>query len=297
MELDPNKHRLSEEDHQSILENKIIPRLFSGKKSTDNPVAVIFGGQPGAGKSAAVEDAIHELYDRGGAVDIIGDDLRGDHPLYDSLLSQDDKTAAFYTDRDTGLWIEKTIAYAKEKKINIVIEGTMRDGNKVAKTMESLRTAGYEIDARVLAVSEMLSHLGILHRYERQKADRGEARMTTPQSHKAAYDGIPLTLERIERDKLADRVTLYRRGAEVIYSNRLQDGEWLKEPQARVALEAERSRPMNRAEIQAYVKILDDLADLLTKSERQATPDEIKALESLRQFTKGPARWQGPRQP
>ena len=286
MELDPNKYRLSEEEHQNIFETKIIPKLFLYKESTDKPVAVIFGGQPGAGKSAAVEDAIHELYDRGGAVDIIGDDLRGDHPQYDALLAQDDKTAAFYTDRDTGQWVEKAIAYAKEQKINIVIEGTMRDGNKVAETMESLRAAGYEIDARVLAVNEMLSRQGILHRYERQKADRGEARMTTPQSHQAAYDGIPLTLERIEREKLADRVTLYRRGAQAIYSNRLQGGEWLNEPQARVALEAERSRPMTLAELKAYARTFDDLADLLVKPERQATPDEIKALENLRQLAK-----------
>jgi hypothetical protein len=52
-------------------------------------------------------------------------------------MEKDDKTAAFYTDRDAGQWVEKAIAYAKEQRVNVVIEGMMRDNNKVAKTEEA----------------------------------------------------------------------------------------------------------------------------------------------------------------
>jgi len=41
--------------------------------------------------------------------------------------------------------------------------------------MQSLRAAGYEIDARALAVHEKLSWQVVLQRYEAQKADRGSA--------------------------------------------------------------------------------------------------------------------------
>lgn len=187
MASNPDRYRLSEADHQAIFEQDIKPDLFAGAKPSNQPVAVIFGGQPGAGKSAAVDSAMRELEPRGGAVQIIGDDLRGYHPHYARLMERDDKTAAFYTDRDTGQWVEKAIAEAKAQRVNIVIEGTMRDGNKVAATMESLRGAGYEIDARALAVNPRLSEQGILQRYENQKADRGTGRMTTPEAHRAAY--------------------------------------------------------------------------------------------------------------
>jgi hypothetical protein len=100
------------------------------------------------------------------------------------------KTAAFYTDRDTGQWVEKAIAEAKAKRVNLIVEGTMRDGDKVAATMESLREAGYQIDARALAVTSRLSEQGILQRYEKQKAVRDYGRMTTPEAHRAAYDGM-----------------------------------------------------------------------------------------------------------
>jgi hypothetical protein len=45
----------------------------------------------------------------------------------------------------------------------------MRDADKVAQTMQSLRSAGYEVDARALAVNERLSWQGVLQHYEAQK--------------------------------------------------------------------------------------------------------------------------------
>lgn len=286
MALDADRYRLSETDHQATFDQDIKPDLFAGAKPSNQPVAVIFGGQPGAGKSAAVDAAMRDLEPHGGAVQIIGDDLRGYHPQYARLMEADDKTAAFYTDRDTGKWVEKAIDEAKAQRVNIVIEGTMRDGNKVAETMQNLRAAGYEIDARALAVNERLSQQGIMQRYEEQKADRGTGRMTTPEAHKAALDGMPVTLERIERDKLADRVTLYQRGAEAIYTNELQAGQWAKEPQARAALEAERARPMTLQERRSYAEGFDRLAELMARPERQASAEEVKKVDELRQQAK-----------
>ena len=60
----------------------------------------------------------------------------------------------------------------------------MRDANKVVSTVQSLRAAGYQIDVRALAVNALFSQQGILQRYEEQKADRGNGRMTTPKPTK-----------------------------------------------------------------------------------------------------------------
>lgn len=245
MAANPDQYRLSEADHQAIFEQDIKPDLFAGAKPSSQPVAVIFGGQPGAGKSAAVDSAMRELEPRGGAVQIIGDDLRGYHLHYARLMERDDKTAAFYTDRDTGQWVEKAIAEAKAQRVNIVIEGTMRDGNKVAATMESLRAAGYEIDARALAVNPRLSEQGILQRYENQKADRGTGRMTTPEAHRAAYNGMPATLERIERDKLADMLARPERQASADELRKVDDLR--RQAKAELAAEVFRQEPPEKA--------------------------------------------------
>jgi len=274
----PLLHKLDEKEHQSIFEKDIKPDIFANTKPSSQPIAIIFGGQPGAGKSAAIDIAISELDMLGGFVQIIGDDLRNYHPKYAKLMEADDRTAAFYTDRDTGRWVEKTIAEAKNRRVNIVIEGTMRDSGKVVETMLSLRAAGYTIDARVLAVHERLSEQGIFQRYEHQKADRGVGRMTTPEAHRAAYEAVPATLERIEREKLADRVTLYRRGGEEIYRNELQNGQWQQAPQARQALEVERARIMTPEEAYQYTAGWGGLLQQLEEPTRKATGQEKIAI-------------------
>lgn len=279
MAMNPDRFRLDEVQHQAIFEQRIKPDLFADVKPSSLPVAVVFGGQPGAGKSAAVGAAVNELAACGGAVQIIGDDLRDYHPAYVRLMRADDKTAAFYTDRDTGRWVEKAIAEAKVRRVNIVIEGTMRDGDKVAATMNGLRGAGYQIEARALAVPWCLSEQGIMQRYENQKADRGAGRMTTEQAHRAAYEGMLQTLDRVEQEKLADRVTIYRRGAEVIYSNEVQDGQWVRTPQARAVVEAERARPMTRTECEEYIRGFEDLLELM--HQRQAGDEEIHKVVAL----------------
>jgi fido (protein-threonine AMPylation protein) len=283
MALDADQYRLNEVDHQAIFDHEIRLDLFAGAKPANQPVAVIFGGQPGAGKSVAVEMVVNDFDSRGGSVQIIGDNLRSYHPDFDRLLNIDDKTAAFYTDKDTGKWVEKAIEEAKAQRVNIVIEGTMRDAAKVAYTMQTLRAAGYTIDVRALAVNELFSQQGIMQRYENQKVDRGTGRMTTPESHKAAFDGMPGTVELIEREKLANRVTIYRRGAEMIYTNELRAGEWVNRPQAREVLEIERARPMTLQELLSYAEGFDRLTELLARPERSGSADEIKRVEDLRQ--------------
>ncbi len=281
MSHDPAAYRLSDSENQRIFDARIKPRLFAGVEPVARPVAVIFGGQPGSGKSATLDRAADDLAQRGGAVQIIGDDLRVFHPDNARLMREDDKIAAFYTGPDSGIWVEKAIAYAKDRRFNIIIEGTMRDSNVVAATMTGLRDAGYEIDARALAVPFRVSEQGIYQRYENQKADRGEGRMTTPEAHQAAYDGLPITLARIENEKLADRVTIYRRGAVTIYENELRDGKWQREPQAAAVLETERARSLTPAEAQAYSDGFDALAVLIGAPGRNATPDEIAKIDKL----------------
>ena len=59
--LDPLLYKLSEETHSQIFEKEIKPRVFNGVSSAQNPTAIIFGGQPGAGKSALYTLALEQL--------------------------------------------------------------------------------------------------------------------------------------------------------------------------------------------------------------------------------------------
>ena len=275
-----DRYRLSPAANERIFREEIIPELTAGLTAADRPGAVVLGGQPGAGKSAMQSAAELEFKSRGGALAIVGDDLRAYHPEYRALLRQDDKTAAYYTDRDSGLWVEKLISYAKEQRFNLVIEGTMRVPEKVAQTLMDLRGAGYAVDARAIAVNERLSTLGIHQRYEQMVADRGHGRFTVPASHEAAYRAMPATLEVIELDRLADRVAVYARGGVLLYENTLKGGQWSRSPGAREAVEAERVRPWSSGERQDYAAGWDRVVEQMTG--RGAPPEDLHHARSVR---------------
>lgn len=275
------RHQLSEKQNREIFEQEIAPSLFADAKPQAAPMAIVFGGQPGSGKSVTVDQAGQELKGRGGSVTINGDEFREFHPKYAELLKQDDRKAAFYTDRDTGRWIEQAIARGAEQRVNLVIEGTMRNSDAVEATLKGLKAAGYETEARALAVNSQTSWQGVLQRYEKQREVRGAGRMTERASHDAAYDNMPGTLERIEAKNLADQVKLYRRGGEVIYSNRHDGSRWEQPPQAREYLEAERERPKTLQEHRDYVSGFDAIGKGAAGSPR--SEDKMSAeVQALR---------------
>jgi Zeta toxin len=241
-----DRYRLSPAQHEKIFREEILPDLTHSTHSAPAPRAVILGGQPGAGKSALQSAVEKEMLGQGGVLSIIGDDLRAYHPQYRRLLAANDKTAAFFTDRDSGQW-EKLIAFARDNHFNVLIESTMRVPDKVCGTARDLRDHGYSVDARALAVHTNWSLLGIHQRYEAMLKAHGHARFTLRKSHDDAYKGMLETVDRLQREALADRIAIYRRGNIVIYS---YDQEVSGQPAgtARTAIEAERTRPWRVSE-------------------------------------------------
>ena len=193
-------------------------------------MAIISGGQPGSGKSRMLDLVAHEFKGSPAPAIISGDDFRGYHPLYETYIEQDDQTAAVRINPDVGRWIEKALNYAKSIRCHIILESTMRDPKVVESTLSSLRTANYIIEAHILAVNERLSWQGILQRYENQRFDRGAGRMTPQEYHQDGYRGMMDTLQKIEQEKLVDKIIVYRRGAIILYENNLQNGQWQYEP-------------------------------------------------------------------
>ena len=243
-----DRHRLTAEQHERIFQNRIVPQLTAHAQPTAAPRAVILGGQPGAGKSALQSEVERELAPEGGALAIVGDDLRAYHPKYRALLRTDDKHAAFYTDRDSAGWIEKLIDYAKLRRFNVLIESTMRRPDKIVATAATLRAHGYQIEARALAVHECWSMLGIHQRYEAMLKVHGRARFALQEAHDAAYVGMRQTLAELESGWHVDRIAIYARGNVALYDNTCRSTGWIRTPGACQAVEAERARPWTAQE-------------------------------------------------
>lgn len=282
MDRDPERHSLSSDVLQKIYETRVSPRLFRGAKSVEQPTAIILGGQPGAGKTPMQNHAAREFAASGGMVKIIGDDLRAYLPHYKSLQRADDKSAAFYTDRDSGRLVEKAIAEAAQRRVNVLVEGTMRNPETVAATLRQFRDAGFRTDARALAVSPEMSSLGILQRYAAQKESRGIGRMTTTDAHQTALRGMLDTLDRIQDERLADKLTIYRRGGEAIHSFDLAGPVRGIEPRARELVESERRRALSPQEAQYKQREIERLTPILQKYGVLATREPQRRAEAER---------------
>ncbi len=279
---DSDKYLLTNEENERIFQKRVKPLLFKNAVGIQNPSAIILGGQPGAGKTISLVLAEEELKGRGGSIAILGDDLRALHPDYQRLMNLDDKTAAFFTSKDSGKWVEKCIDYAKQLRCNVIVEGTMRSPEVVSRTLQTFRESGYFVEVCALAVSERSSWQSVLQRYENQKWDSGVGRMALSDAHREACDGLLVSLDKIEREQLADSVCIYTRDAQLLYQNKIENGQWKNEPQARQVVEQERGRTWTLSERFSYAKNFDRLAELLQRPERHATSEEIAAVDAFR---------------
>ena len=104
--------------------------------------------------------------------------------------------------------------------------------------------------------------------------------MSPEDMHAAAVRGVPQSLDRLQDQHLVDRIALYRRGGEVIFSVDQQPGRrWSSEQRASEALEAERSRPWTRAEHDKFVRDWEHLQARLQAPGRQADQGEVADVE------------------
>lgn len=190
--------------------NRLIwPDFISDLTPSDNPMAVILGGQPGAGKS----NFISLLKEKNpNFIEINGDDLRTYHPHFLELLKTDERNAADLTQADVNYWIEKLLDRVSASRSNLIIEGTMRRPEVIRKTLALLVGRDYSMEIDVITATRELSEASIYYRYEVQKNLVGLARMVKPESHVAAIDGIRQTLQELSSSSIANIRLHSRRG-------------------------------------------------------------------------------------
>lgn len=270
---------LSPERNESIFRNDILPDYLPATMTpAARPRMILLGGQPGAGKTAVLIASQAELDRSGPTIRIVGDDLRSYHPQFLTFQRQDPETASQFTQLDAGRWTEKLLAAAAERQVNVVFETTMRTPENVARVVGMARAAGYEVEARAVAINPRLSWQGSHFRFEEMLNAGDGARIPPRHVHDAAVAGLRVSLEKLESENLVDRVQLRTRGGTILYDNERSEAGWSQPPHARLALEREQSRPMTRSELQRFS---DDWNHVLARMvERRAPEDRISTVRS-----------------
>lgn len=186
------------------------------------PILLLVGGQPGAGKSGTSKDAKSYLRAQGGYVHLDADRLREGIPEYPRFVREFGEQASVITQAASGKCVAKLRALALEGKRNILEEGTLRGGGEVfVRYANRMQEQGYKVELRILAVAPEESRLGVYKRYEDQlSAGNRGARFVPDSYHDQTCNAMIGTVQALE--SVADRVVVVTRDGDVLYDSRHQ---------------------------------------------------------------------------
>lgn len=189
---------------------------FSSVTPVDSPSLVILGGQPGSGKSSAIE----KIEDRfnGNIIALNGDDFKTSFPDYDDLLAKDALQAAAIVQPYSNYVVNQLKKEYANNKINLIIEGTMRTSDVPLETIDTFSDKGYKVEAYVVSSNYYASRAGCLNRREMDNLDNGYGRDVPVQSHDEAYRNIPTTINTIIKHNKLDNLTVVARNGEILGS-------------------------------------------------------------------------------
>lgn len=204
------EYKLNDEDHEYLYET--IKRIWTlDKFPVENPIAVIIGGQTGAGKSGIISYS-QKMFEDGNVIIINSDEIKPFHPKSEEIAKKYPELYTKITDQESNTWTSQLFEDARNEGYNIIFEGTMKNTRVADEAIVELLKRNYTVIVRGLAVCDLESRLSIHERYEAQVATKGWGRLVVPEHHNQTYEGMPNTIQYIEKQGRYDILELFRRG-------------------------------------------------------------------------------------
>ena len=197
--------------------------LIRGKKSSKQPIAILLGGQSGAGKTT-----IHRIKQKefqGNIVIIDGDSFRSQHPHYLELQQEYGKDSVEYTKDFAGKIVESLVTELSHLGYNLLIEGTLRTIDVPKKTAQLLKNKGYKVQLALIATKPKLSYLSTLIRYEELYAiNPNQARATPKEHHDLIVNNLVENAHQLEQLGIFEQIQIYQRDRSCVYDSETDEG-------------------------------------------------------------------------
>lgn len=212
----------SNSDFQQVVKRN-IRTLTRGKTVSEQPQAILLGGQSGAGKTT-----IHRIKQkeyRGNIIIIDGDSYRSQHPHYLELQEKYGKDSVDYTKGFAGKMVETLVDALSQLGYHLLIVGTLRTTDVPRQTARLLRARGYQVSLALIATKPELSYLSTLIRYEELYAkDPNQARATPKEHHDYIVNHLVENVRALENEKCFDQIQIYQRDRRCIYDSETDEG-------------------------------------------------------------------------
>lgn len=208
----------TEEEFQLVLKRN-IRSLIRGKQPSKNPIAILLGGQSGAGKTT-----IHRIKQKefqGNIIIIDGDSFRFQHPNYLILHQNYGKDSVEYTKQFAGKMVVCLVEKLSNLGYHLLIEGTLRTVEVPRKTSEILQNKGYKVQLALIATKPELSYLSTVIQYEELSAINPEqARATQKEYHDRIVENLVKNTQLLEQIGLFERIQIYQRDRNCIFDSK-----------------------------------------------------------------------------
>ena len=204
------KYKLTDEEHEQYYQT--IKRIYTGGKiPVSNPIAVIIGGQTGAGKSGIIGYSTKMFTDEN-VIIINSDEIKPFHPQSEEIAKLYPDMYTIITDQESNTWTSQLFEELRREKYNIIFEGTMKNNRIADESITELENLGYTVVVRGIATCDLESRMSILERYEGQVSTKGWGRLVPPEHHNQTYIGMPNTIDYIENTGKYDVLEIFARG-------------------------------------------------------------------------------------
>ncbi|MET9780435.1 zeta toxin family protein [Nocardiopsis alba] len=232
------RRALSEDDLDTLFGVALRDRLTGIPR--EHPRLLLFGGQPGSGKSTLQRSILPALPE--GTVSYDGDDLLRLSPDYEWAMSADDRTASTSVSHQVGALHGRAMEHVRTGRFDVVCSHPLGRADWASAWVSGFKEAGYRVEVAFVATHASNSRFAILDRHARATRDQGFGRWLPELHHDRFYLGVPNTIEFLETHHLVDSLHVLSREGDALYSNHRENGTWRTEPFGRIALEAERGR-------------------------------------------------------
>lgn len=229
--------------------SQVINKYFDVSKeqaiSQEHPIAIITIGAENSGKEVITAQAQDELSHRGGSILIDKD-----------LIAVADPQQ---TEQEKDKTIKSLLDSASNEKYNLVINQDFKNEQDFEEVSKGLKNKGYEIDVRTISSPQELNN----KRQEEHDLLNIKS-LEKPASLILKEDDTPKLLNHIEKEDLADKVTVFDRVGNEVYTNEKNpDGEtWLKQKEAYNVYNFETNKPLARSESEYILLAQHQLKEL-----------------------------------
>lgn len=143
--------------------------------------------------------------------------------------------------------------------VKIVFDGKMEPA-QIADAFKGLKDNGYEVNVKVMAVSELESRAASYVRYQ-GLVEQGQTVKVSEHSHETVFYDMAKSLEKIEADKSFSNIEVLNRNNDVVFKNSIDN------PQVGVVkcLEDVRNKPWSIEKYQEFVNQNEIIIDKMVK--------------------------------